>query len=623
MLSFGSPASLTCALIVLASSRIVHSSPLNQDAAHTVIKRESPSSLTITGATLTSKWFEGSDYVQIIEMVLSNEDSINSFTKADNLTISASSTSFDVVRQATVTRLMAGQQVVAQVGVKNKEGITGGTSCSGTVTATWGDSQTASTDVNGMCGFGDYSATKDSLNHHWTPDWYNNAKFGIFIHWGLYSVPAFGNQGDKADYAEWYWIRMTQPEYRSQTYQYHRDTYGDEFDYDSFIPSFTGSAFDAKEWVDLVAAAGAKYVVPVTKHHEGFAIYDVPESTSLRSSVKLGPKRDFIAELMSAAKTYYPEIRRGTYFSMPEWFNPDYAEYATDCCGGFPGGPPRNPYTGEEVPYTGHVQVEDYVTGLQLPQMETLAYDDRYDTEIMWCDIGGANNATIMLSKWLNWARDQGRQVTYNNRCGYGSTDHTDASGGDFTTPEYYSISETLASKWESNRGMDPFSYGYNKDTPDSGYLTGQDIVTTLVDIVSKNGNFLLDVGPMANGTIPEIMQKGLRDAGAWIGERGESIYGTRFWQTTSGKDDFRYTISDDAFYIHVLNAPSAEATTLLVPDRVPFLDGDSIEVLGGEMSGTNIPTTRNDDGTLTMTVDAALFAADRYAWTFKIVYGS
>ncbi|KAJ6276640.1 glycoside hydrolase [Bipolaris maydis] len=598
----------------------VLAAPPGYDAASQLETRATPTSISIDAATLTSKWLEGSDKVQIIEMVLTNHDAVESFTKAENLTITASSSSFDLVQAARITRLMAGQQVVAQIGVKNKVGVAPGDPCSGTVTANWIGGKTTSTTVTGSCGFGDYTATKASLNKHWTPDWYNNAKFGIFIHWGVYSVPAFGNVGDKEDYAEWYWMRMTQPNYKSQTYQYHRETYGENFNYDDFIPSFTGDKFNAKEWVDLIAEAGAKYLVPVTKHHEGFAIFDVPTSTSLRSSVKLGPKRDFLAELMNAAKTYHPDIRRGTYFSMPEWFNPDYSKYATDCCGGFPGGPPKNPYTGVEVPYTGHVPVSDYVTDLQLPQMETLAYDSRYETEIMWCDIGGANNATIMLSKWLNWARDQGRQVTYNNRCGYGSTDHSDASGGDFTTPEYVTNGNTVVSKWETNRGMDPFSFGYNKDTPDTGYLTGIDIVKTLVDVVSKNGNFLLDIGPMANGTIPQIMQKGLKDAGKWIKERGESIYDTRFWQTTSGQGNFRYTISDSAFYIHVLEKPNS---TLLIPDAIPFLNGDSVQVLGGNMSGTEVTATKNEDGTVALRLDDEILLSDRYVWTFKVVYQS
>ncbi|EOA81137.1 glycoside hydrolase family 29 protein [Exserohilum turcica Et28A] len=590
-----------------------------KDAVHSLQSRAPPSKLTISAGTLTSKWFEKSDYVQIIEMVLTNNDPESSFIKKDNLTITASSDSFDIVRPATVTRLMAGQQIVVQIGVKNKPTVVRGVQCSGTITATWANTMTASTPISGECGFGDYAATKESLNRQWTPDWYNNAKFGIFIHWGVYAVPAYGNQGANEDYAEWYWKRMGEPDYKSKTYQYHRDTYGENFNYDDFIANFTGSKFDAAAWVNLIADAGAKYMVPVTKHHDGFALFDTKE-TSNRNSVKLGPKRDFIAELISAAKKLHPEIRRGTYFSMPEWFSPAYAPYALGCCGGFPGGPPTNPYTSKVIDYTGYISGKEYVTEIQYPQMETLAYDERYETELMWCDIGGANNATTMLSAWINWARSKGRQITYNNRCGYGSTDHTDATGGDFTTPEYVTNGDTVVSKWETNRGMDPFSFGYNKDTPDSSYLTGKDIVQSLVDVVSKNGNFLLDIGPKADGTIPEIMQTGLQDAGRWIKERGESIYDTRFWQTTSGTGNFRYTISDSAFYIHLL-APPVSPGSITIPDKIPFLSGDEIRILGGAMNNTYVPAILNTDGTVRLDVPANVAHADRWVWTFKVIY--
>lgn len=238
--------------------------PSGFDAASQSDIQATPSGISIDAATLTSKWIEGSDKVQIIEMVLTNQDATKPFTRADNLTITASSLSFDLVEPARITRLMAGQQVVAQIGIKIKVGFVPGNSCSGVITANWIGGKAISKSVSGSCGFGDYAATKTSLNKHWTPDWYNNAKFGIFIHWGVYSVPAFGNVGEKEDYAEWYWMRMTQPSYKSETYQHHRDTYGENFNYDDFISSFTGSEFNAKEWVDLMAEAGAKYIVPVT-----------------------------------------------------------------------------------------------------------------------------------------------------------------------------------------------------------------------------------------------------------------------------------------------------------------------------------------------------------------------
>jgi len=358
--------------------------------------------------------------------------------------------------------------------------------------------------------------------------------------------------------------------------------------------------------VDLFAAAGAQYIVPITKHHDGFALFNVSSDISTRTSVHYGPKRDFIKELLSAAKTYQPQIRRGTYFSLPEWYHPGYAKYAQT---NFPGGPPVNAYTGVEIPYTGYVPVDDFVVDLQLPEMEMLAYD--YETELLWCDIGGANNSTIFASAWLNWARTQGRQVTFNNRCGI---------RGDFATPEYTTYSGLVESKWEASRGMDPFSYGYNYQTPDSAYLTGEDIVKLLVDMVSKNGNFLLDIGPRNDGSIPEIMSSGLLDAGSWIHAHSDSIFSTSYYATTPGLDPFRYTTKLDAFYIHVNSQPNT--TTISVPDKIPYLPGDTVTVVGGSMDGTPVNVTWAD-GLVTLNISEEIIAADKYVWTFKVGYTS
>jgi len=195
---------------------------------------------------------------------LQNTDTANAFTTAHNLTISASSSSVDVEKVATVKRLFPGQYVVIQVGVKNKLSVPAGSACSVTLTATWAQSHSTSTTFSGTCGFGDYTADTNSLSWHWTPDWYNNAKFGIFSHWGIYSVPAYGNVGSSEDYAEWYWKRQHEPDFRSQTYQYHLKTYGADVNYDDFLVNFTASKFDPVEWLDLIEASGARYFVPVT-----------------------------------------------------------------------------------------------------------------------------------------------------------------------------------------------------------------------------------------------------------------------------------------------------------------------------------------------------------------------
>lgn len=252
--------------------------------------------------------------------------------------------------------------------------------------------------------------------------------------------------------------------------------------------------------------------------------------------------------------------------------------------------------------------VTDFVNEVQVPQMDVLAYD--YETDLMWCDIGGPNNSTYMLSKWLNWAKQNGRQVSFNSRCGL---------QGDYDTPEYSpNPDEPYARKWESSRGMDPHSYGYNKVTPDDAYLTGEDIVKSLIDITAKNGNFLLDIGPKGDGSIPEIMKTNLRDAGSWIRERKESIFGTRFWSVTPGDDPFRYTTTEDAFYIHHTGAPGDR---LDVKDPVPFVEGDEITVLGGKANGKKVGHEMKD-GVLTLLLDDDVVKGDRYVWTFKIKYG-
>ncbi|GIZ44215.1 hypothetical protein CKM354_000741900 [Cercospora kikuchii] len=571
--------------------------------------------LAITGGVLTSKWVEGTKYTQIVEFVVTNNHPANSLTLADTLNITLKSNNLELVQSATLTRLAPKQAAVVQLGVRNLRNTPAGSTCSGTIVATYGQGYgpviTRDQTITGICGIPDYTADTGSLNHHWNPDWYNNVKFGIFIHWGLYSAPAFGNATPVEDYSEWYWCRQHDPNYRTKTYQYHEKTYGKDFNYDQFMANFTDTGYDPVAWVNLFAAAGARYMVPVTKHHDGFALFNTSPQVSRRSSMYYGPKKDLIGPLLAAAKKYQPHIRRGTYFSMPEWYNPQYAQYKNpdpNWAGGCFGADNVNPYTKAPLEYTGHVQVNDYVTGLQLPQMNELAYN--YETELMWCDIGGANNATIFASKWLNWARDQGRQVTFNNRCGI---------GGDFQTPEYATNTDTVVAKWESNRGMDPFSFGYNYRTPDSEYLNGNDIVQSLVDIVSKNGNFLLDIGPKHDGSIPDIMQKGLRDAGSWIIPHGESIYDTRYWSVTPGKDKFRYTTTKDAFYIHYLTKPGS---TITITDPVPWLPGDTVTVLGGSQNGKAVQATKSGNN-LVLQLNDAIINGDKYVWTFKLAYTS
>ncbi|KAG8840554.1 hypothetical protein FRC20_005557, partial [Serendipita sp. 405] len=341
-----------------------------------------------------------------------------------------------------------------------------------------------------------YEPSRESLMKHDVPRWWMNAKFGIFIHWGIYSVPGWVPIGYYEEWYHWWIHNPAQPS--NILWNYHWNTYGENVVYDDFITGFNGAKFNASQWINLFHDAGAKYFVIVTKHHDGFALFDT-EDTTHRSSVHLGPKRDFLGELMSAAKEEHPDMKRGTYYSMPEWFNPAFKKYGF---GNWPGGLARNAYNASKwEPYTGYIEGKDYLRDIQEAHMKILA--EKYETDIMWCDIGGPNRTIEFASQWYNDAIKQNRQVAMNNRCGVAP---------DFDTPEYARFSSIQTKAWETNEGIDPYSYGYNRQTRDEDYRSAEAIIHSLVDIVSKNGNYLLNLGPTGEGEIIPAMVERLME---------------------------------------------------------------------------------------------------------------
>ncbi|KAL1967399.1 hypothetical protein VTN77DRAFT_3184 [Rasamsonia byssochlamydoides] len=231
-------------------------------------------------------------------------------------------------------------------------------------------------------------------------------------------------------------------------------------------------------------------------------------------------------------------------------------------------------------------------------------------TEIMWCDIGGPNKTAEFASAWFNRAAQENRQVVMNARCGL---------PGDFDTPEYARYAGVQVRKWESNLGMDPFSYGYNRATPLAQYMNASTLVTSLVDIVSKNGNFLLDVGPQANGTIIDVEQRNLREAGVWIKGHAEAIFNTTYWFVTPQEgENIRFTTTSEAFYILSLVKPE---TSIVLDSPVPWVEGDRITVVGGQKHGTVVPSEQLSNGSLRLNVSEEVADADQYTWVFKISY--
>ncbi len=439
---------------------------------------------------------------------------------------------------AAIPMLAPGEQARLRLGIRNTAGTAPGTAATGTVRVTGRGGTAASRRTPLTLGTPDYQPTDASLGTHQAPYWFSDAKFGIFIHWGVYSVPAWSPVG--GSYAEWYWNSMQGTD--DPVHAYHAQTYGEDFAYDDFIPMFTASRFNPQSWVELFRDAGAEYYVLTSKHHEGFALWDTKVSD--RNAVRMGPHRDLVAELFAASRAHTPELHNGLYFSMPEWFNPDNP---------WMGHAPRNPYTLEPVPYTGYTAGKDFVKDYQAPQMLELIHG--YDPDVIWCDIGGVNDSEHVLADYFNHAKNRGRpkDVTVNDRSGI--------SPHDFTTPEYTTYNSTVVAKWEASRGLDPHSYGYNSATPDDRYMTAEEVVQTLVDIVSKNGNFLLDIGPKADGTIPAIMEQRLRETGRWLAVNGESVYGTTYWAQMAQLGDLRFSVKQgEAFYISLARRSRRQA---------------------------------------------------------------
>lgn len=454
----------------------------------------------------------------------------------------------------------------------------------------------------------DYEPNVESLSKHETPRWFNDAKLGFFIHWGPYSVPAYAPAGggarDGSDvYSEWYWYEMSQP--GSPTYEHHAQTYGEDVPYDAFIEQWQAEQFDPREWLDLFVEGGAEYFVFVSKHHDGVALWDT--DTTDRDTVALGPNRDFTAELFEAAEDY--PLKTGLYFSLAEWYSPAGGWDPLHGTGLAEG--PVNPYTGEPVPYTGYEPVDDEIMDHQYPQMLELV--DRFDPDIFWCDIGPhvPHNSLELMAHYYNQAKNRPdpKDVVVNDRC---STEVRD-----FVTREYRNQPGIDPNPWEATRGLGR-SFGYNAEEGPEVYLSPDELIDSFVDTVSKNGNLLLNLGPKADGTIPDIQAERVRALGAWLDVNGEAIRGSTYWHhadDTNSNVPVRYTVKDGTLYATALEWPGEQ---LVLSGDIPLARNSRITLLGSD--GATLPWERGD-GMLTVTMPAEGEAATsgRHAYTFAI----
>jgi alpha-L-fucosidase len=398
-----------------------------------------------------------------------------------------------------------------------------------------------------------YEATWESLDTRPNPKWFDEAKFGIFIHWGVYAVPSWG---PKDRYAEWYWNDMMKKD--GPTWKFHVDTYGEDFQYQDFAGMWKAELFNPTEWADIFKRSGAKYIVLTSKHHEGFCLWPNAQSWNW-NSVDVGPHRDICGELTEAVKA--AGLKMGFYYSMYEWFNPLYK-----------------------------ADVNRYVEEHMLPQMKDLV--TRYEPSLVWPDgEWGHPPETWRSTEFLAWLFNESavrEDVAVNDRWGKGCRN----LHGGFATPEYGHLPEgklTDEGRLEECQGMGK-SFGYNRNENADNYRSATALIALLIETASHGGNLLLDIGPTADGRIPVIMQQRLLDMGAWLEVNGEAIYGTTRWRELGEGDLVRYTAKDGAVYAICLNWPG-ETLALKVPKASPSTE---VKMVGWDGA---VEHTAGDDG--------------------------
>jgi alpha-L-fucosidase len=393
-----------------------------------------------------------------------------------------------------------------------------------------------------------YEPTIASLDSHPLPQWYAGAKLGIFIHWGLYSVPGWAPLShpdhDFANldyiknnpYAEWYLNVLRVP--GSPTQAYHREHYGANFGYYDFAPIFNQESkkWNPDVWAKVFHDAGARYIVLTTKHHEGFALWP---STTVNPTPSIPQKqlraeRDIVGELTASVRK--EGMKMGLYYSGGyDWT--------------FNAGPIEIPSDYETVKPESKAY-GDYA----FDQIHELI--DRYHPAVLWNDID-----------WPKTGRPMQVEADYYNAVPDGVVDdrfgikHTD-----FSSPEYQKVEKIDLKKWEECRGLGQ-SFGYNRAEGEAETIAPAELISMLVDIVSKNGNLLLDVGPEADGTIPPVQMNRLNALGAWLKQNGEAIYDTVPWNRATGKtaegDELRFTRKGNDLYATILGTPKARTATI------------------------------------------------------------
>ena len=356
---------------------------------------------------------------------------------------------------------------------------------------------------------GPFKPDWESLKNYQVPQWYEDAKFGIFVHWGAYAVPAFGS--------EWYPRNMYVQ--GSPEFQHHVETYGPhtEFGYKDFFPMFRGERFDPDAWAQLFVEAGAKFVMPVAEHHDGFCLYD--SALTEWTSVKMGPKRDVLGELRDAFERNNLVFTASSHRAEHWFFFGGGREFPSDVQDPAYASLYAPARTEQEQPDAEFL--EDWLA-------RTCEIVDKYRPKIVWFDWWIEQPAfkpylQLFAAYYYNRAAEWGDTVAINYK---NDAYEVGTAVYDLERGQLSGIRPLL---WQNDTAVGRNSWGFVQNME---YKKSEEIIRDLVDIVSKNGALLLNVGPRPDGTIPEEGQRILREIGEWLSRNGEAIYGTRPWHT-------------------------------------------------------------------------------------------
>ena len=453
-----------------------------------------------------------------------------------------------------------------------------------------------------------YEPTWESLKQYRVPSWFEDDKFGIFIHWGVYAVPAFGN--------EWYPRNMYLK--GEAAYEHHRKTYGDQktFGYKDFIPKFTAEKWDPQAWAELFAQAGARFVVPVAEHHDGFAMYD--SSHTEFSAAKMGPKRDIAGELAKAVRAKGMRFGLSSHYAFNYYYYTHSDEFDTI--------DPK--FVGlYNKPHDEKAPASEEFMNLWLAR--TTEIIDKYQPDILWFDFCFERPefepyrqkiGAYYYNKGVEW--NKGVVLQHKHEAFPEGTAVLDVERG--------KLDAIRPMIWQTDTSISRKSWGY---IDNDEFKSADSLVDYLVDIVSKNGALLLNIGPRADGTIPDEARDRLLAIGKWLKANGEAIYGTRPWRVygegptkfkagpmAEGEAkpftaaDIRFTRKGNLLYAICLDKP-AEAVRI---EALGKASAAGIEIVAIKRLGAAEPLVWScDDNALTIRMPAAL--EGEYAFVFSI----